>query len=264
VRVTENVIGSEAVNVNLQTWGGIECVRVQPGKFLMGSKEDKLSEADDEKPQHTVELSQEFWIGHSPVTNAQYAGFIQASGSRGKSRRDVSGKEDHPVVGVSWNDAQEFCEWMNQTHDKELPQGWQFRLPTEAEWEKAARGEYGNEWPWGSEWDPQRCNTSDSSPRPGHTTPVGKYPLGASPYGAFDMAGNVWEWCADWYDSKEYARRAGGQVIDPKGPDSGEMRVMRGGSWSDDRHGARCACRSGSEQTFFFNNLGFRLVVSPR
>jgi formylglycine-generating enzyme len=243
----------------------------------MGSKEDNSLASDDEKPQHTVDIGHNFWIGKYPVTNTQFAEFVKArsylttaetnksdftwQNPRGKqSNWEV--KENHPVVCVSWDDANAYCQWINKVDTEELGTNLAFRLPTEAEWEKAARGEYGNEWPWGND-NPVKtlCNIEGWE---GDTTPVGKYsPRGDSPYGAADMSGNVWEWCADWYDPQEYVRRAGAVVTDPRGPESGTARVVRGGSWSLNRTSARCAFRGGAEPDDFFSFIGFRLVLSP-
>jgi formylglycine-generating enzyme required for sulfatase activity len=232
----------------------------------MGSKEDNSLALGDEKPQHTVDLSHEYWIGKYPVTNAQFVEFVKASGYRATAKSGEKGipegKENHPVVQVSWKDAQAFCGWLTTKLSSEISEGFVVRLPTEAEWEKAARGEYGNEWPWGNDKpDKTLCNVERWE---GDTTPVGKYsPHGASPYGAQDMAGNVWEWCLDWYDENEYARRADSAVTDPRGPESGTRRVVRGGSWRDDRDVARCAYRNRFDPGGFFNLIGFRLVLSP-
>ena len=178
-----------------------------------------------------------------------------------------------PVVGVSWFEAEAYCNWLSQKT------GRHYSLPTEAQWEKAARasplplaGEGSGVgadglgvrlWPWGDTWDAQECNNYEGEDKIGQTTPVGIYPDGASPYGALDMAGNVWEWCQDWYDADEYARRAESPVIDPQGPEIGRARVVRGGSWHLDRLSARCAYRLRRGPEYFYSNLGFRLVRSP-
>ena len=209
-------------------------VHVPVGEFLMGSKDDPDA-ADDEHPQHTVYVS-EFWIDKTEATNAQYRNCVEAGACRAPTTCDLGdptysdlSKTDHPVVCVSWQDAKAYCEWAGK------------RLPTEAEWEKAARGTDGRKYPWGDAFDCQRGNFDDETEIdsyvvPGgkgcdgyvRTAPVGSFASGASPYGVLDMAGNVWEWCQDWYDEDYYASSP---QHDPEGPSSGSRRVVRGGSW---------------------------------
>ena len=137
------------------------------------------------------------------------------------------------------------------------------KLPTEAEWEKAARGAYGNEWPWGNEFDSIKCNSYEG--RKGDTTPVGLYSLvgGDSPYGCADMVGNVWEWCNDWFSESEYISRVHALEVNPKGPQSGKYRVLRGGSFDYLYNGARGASRSSSHSDSCNSSLGFRVCASP-
>jgi formylglycine-generating enzyme required for sulfatase activity len=189
---------------------GAEMVLVPAGEFLMGS-----TEYEDEKPPHRVHLDA-YHVDRYEVTNALYRRFMDATGRQAPSYWNDSkwNGASQPVVGVSWHDAEAYCRWAGK------------RLPTEAEWEKAARGTDGRKYPWGDQWDSSKANSFES--KLGKTVAVGSYPGGASPYGAHDMAGNVWEWVADWYD-KDYYRRS--PERNPQGPDSGHHRVLRGGSW---------------------------------
>jgi formylglycine-generating enzyme required for sulfatase activity len=256
-------------------------VRVPAGSFTMGSSDEDGMAYGDEKPQHTVELS-EYWIGRYPVTVAQFAAFVKASGHKTTAEEqgegyvwppgeyvkganwqhphgpdsDVKGKDDHPVTQVSWSDAAAFCQWVSQVTGHEM------RLPSEAEWEKAARGTDGRLYPWGNEKpDEVRCNFNQNVK---DTTAVGKYsPQGDSPYGCAEMAGNVWEWCHDWFDEWEYARRAEGPAKDPPGPASGSSRVLRGGAWLSFGRYLRCACRYRNEPINRDCSFGFRLACFP-
>jgi formylglycine-generating enzyme required for sulfatase activity len=160
---------------------------------------------------------------------------------------------------VAWDDAVAFCRWLTRATSRT------FRLPTEAEWEKAARGTDGRVYPWGNGWDPARlnCQTSPAA-APGATSPVGRYsPLGDSPYGAADMSGNVWEWCADWFDAQTYARRAARPVRDPQGPATGPGYVARGGAFNTSAKQVRCAHRNWYYPDDRRADLGFRFVVMP-
>ncbi len=236
----------------------MELVRVPAGEFLMGSDPAKDKHADDdEQPQHTVYLS-EYYIGKYPVTNAQYAAFVKATRHKSAAWKGIPrGKEDHPVVDVSWRDAVAFCQWVSEKS------GYDVKLPTEAQWEKAARGAGGRIYPWDNKWDAARANTKEGGP--GDTTPVGKYsPAGDSPYGAADMSGNVWEWCADWWKEDEYKKRADKQVRDPQGPQQGSRHVFRGGSYYYDYIHARCAFRYRFIVPGRWNvGFGFRVACAP-
>lgn len=237
---------------NHRALGELEFVRVPAGKFLMGSKTNNMLASQDERPQHTVEIPYDYWAGKYPVTNEQFAKFV-ASATYKFKQGDWQERADHPVVDVSWYDAAAYCEWLNETLRGEL-KDLTLRLPTEAEWEKAARGDAkrGIEWPWGNEFDQNKCNTVEGRER--DTTPVGSYsPQGDSPYGAADMAGNVWEWC--------YSNR---KAYPYKVDDERKSCMLRGGSFSDDRTHARAAYRNGFHGPAARHyNLGFRVVVAP-
>ncbi|MEW5719798.1 MAG: SUMF1/EgtB/PvdO family nonheme iron enzyme [Chloroflexota bacterium] len=205
-------------------------VFVPAGEFSMGS-----NDYDDEKPPHTVYLDA-FWMDKYEVTNALYkkcvdAGKCTAPSLKTSYTRDSyygnAQYDNYPVIFVSWDDADKFCAWAGK------------RLPTEAEWEKVARGTDGRVYPWGSTFDKNLLNSFEGGK--GDTTAVGSYPGGASPYGALDMAGNAWEWVADWYSSNIYSSSPRNN---PTGPSSGQYRVLRGGSWFSDAACARAASRS--------------------
>lgn len=253
---------------------GAVMVYVPAGEFLMGSTDAEINALltqcshckreyfVDELPQHTVYLDA-FWIDRTEVTNAQYRKCVEAGTCRAPTACDWgdptygdASKADHPVVCVSWDDARTYCEWAGA------------RLPTEAEWEKAARGSDGRLYPWGNTFDGSALNFcdrncefvwKDTNAEDGYarTAPVGSYPSGASPYGALDMAGNVWEWVNDWYDENYYSRSPD---RNPTGPDSGENRALHGGSWGDYWYHARAAHRHGHgvDPTFRSSYVGFR------
>jgi len=165
------------------------------------------------------------------------------------------------VTQVSWDDAIAFCKWLNDVGASALPPGWRFRLPTEAEWEKAARGSDGRLWPWGdTEPGDTYCNFNLNVK---DTTPVGQYsPKGDSPYGCVDMAGNVWEWCLDEWDEKAYSKRKG-EIKDPCDMKYQTARVLRGGSFFHNRRNVRCAYRDRDNPYYRRGNNGIRLSVSP-
>lgn len=169
---------------------------------------------------------------------------------------------NQPVVGVTWYEAQAYALWLNEMlRAAGRLAGRRVRLPREAEWESAARGADGRRYPWGDAFDPRFCNSQEGRVR--LPSPVGAYPQGISPCGAHDMAGNVWEWCSDWYAADEYARRKDTPVINPPGPAAGRFKVLRGGAWSCDGVLARCAYRSGARPGDFDARFGFRLLLSP-
>ncbi len=222
---------------------------VPEGNFSMGSADSDGMAYPDEKPQHTVFLDA-FWIDQTEVTNAEYAACVKAKAC--KQPRRVSSNvhdlyygnatfADYPVIDVTWNDAVAYCQWAGR------------RLPTEAEWEKAARGTDGRIYPWGN--NPPDGNLLNFNNLIHDVTKTGSYPSGASPYGALDMAGNVWEWVADWYGIDYYAHSP---ERNPAGPADGTLRVLRGGSWTYDPAGVRAAYRFQKDPTFFSYEIGFR------
>jgi formylglycine-generating enzyme required for sulfatase activity len=270
---------------------GAEMVLVPAGPFWMGSTEAEVAAAlkfcgtsttgacgggdlaQRGLPRRRVTLDA-FHIDRYEVTNALFARFVTATTHRTNAEiagsswfwalrdkgwgvepisnatwRSVDSKsapppDDHPVVHVSWFDATAYCRWAGK------------RLPTEAEWEKAARGEEGREFPWGEQWAKNRANIANTV---GGTTAVGQYPMGASPYGVLDMTGNVWEWVNDWYDVEYYKT---GVAKNPPGPATGSLRVTRGGGWFAPPIMSRASARWRGNPGLANNNLGFRCARS--
>jgi formylglycine-generating enzyme required for sulfatase activity len=260
-------------------------VHVPAGEFLMGSSQAQIEDAvamcmaagsteaeceqgvQDEMPRHPVFLDA-YWIDQTEVTNAQYRHCVDAGACEppavcdpGHPAFDDLSKADHPVVCVDWSDAQDYCEWAGA------------RLPTEAEWEKAARGTVGLVYPWGESFECSRANLDDETQHddnlvPGGsdcdgyvmTAPVGSFLTGGSPYGALDMVGNVWEWVADWYGRDYYERSP---QPNPQGPVAGEVRSLRGGSWVVSRpNWARSAHRSWLGPEERDRDVGFRCCMA--
>jgi formylglycine-generating enzyme required for sulfatase activity len=240
-----------------------EMILIPAGEFLMGSDPRKDKDArDNEQPQHTLYLP-DYYMARTAVTNAQYAAFVYATGHEQpilwEGGKPPTGKEDHPVVFVSWHDAVAYCDWLAEVTGKP------YRLPSEAEWEKGARGTDGYIYPWGNQWDEERCNSGEDDEW--HTTPVGAYPEGASPYGLQDMAGNVWEWTRSLWGEDDY-RASFKYPYDPEDGredlEAGGFHVLRGGSFYFDRTAVRCAFRGGPDDSFSDGeDFGFRVVVSP-
>jgi toxoflavin biosynthesis protein ToxD len=219
----------------------------------------------EESPQHTLTLPA-FAIAHVPATNALYAAYVAATGARVPItwRGPLPPKDlrDHPVADVSWEEASAFCAWLTaalqdegrRTEGDSLASSSVFRLPSEAEWEHAARGADGRVFPWGDGWGDGRANTRDGGP--GGTTAVDGYPAGASPFGCLDMAGNVWEWTASLDAPYPYTPADGRE--DPQAPG---RRILRGGCYANPRGFARCACRFRLLPTVRNSFLGFRLAI---
>lgn len=233
---------------------GAEMLLVPSGQFTMGSEvPESLS---NEQPVTPVKLSC-FYMARFPVTNAQYEQFAAAHRSKRASWAD----DNHPVIYVSWLEADAFCKWLSAID------GRRYRLPTEAEWEYASRGEDGRQYPWG-----ERLNAGnlanfadvrtnfvwrDPAVDDGYaeTSPVGSYALGASPFGIEDMAGNVFEWCMDWYDVYK-----GKEVINPCNSKFGQKRVYRGGSWRSRAASLRSCCRNSNLPGYLSSDVSFRVV----
>jgi serine/threonine-protein kinase len=248
-------IHEDEMTVNLAPGVDLVFVRIPTGTFLMGSTEKDRKADPDEKPQHKVRLD-EYWMGKTPVTNEQYLEFVKASNYDApgnlKKGKIPKGKGDHPVVNINWLDARAFCQWASRVTDLAI------RLPTEAEWEKAARGTDGRKFPWGDEKpDASRCNFDKYA---GGTTPVGHYsPTGDSSYGCADMAGNVSEWTSSL--KADYPYRADDGREEMKAIEGAE-RVLRGGEFDFNDKGIRCAFRDWDPQSTRDRRYGFRASVS--
>jgi len=265
---------------------------VPPGPFVMG-EDDGL---DSEKPQHRVDLAYPYFIGRFPVSVAQWCEYAELSGGPVDDDRSLQGRPNDPAIHVSWHDALRFCEFLTEAWRGLMPQGFGVTLPSEAEWEKAARGGErvptntvwvtpsqlteqlqamagfaqtrnpfpARDYPWGNAFDADKANVESTV---GETSAVGCYPIGDSPYGCEEMSGNVGEWTRSLWGKDIFAP----QFTYPYDPndakreaiDAGDevLRVARGGSWSGHRVGARCACRLWIRPGFRLDLLGFRVVL---
>jgi formylglycine-generating enzyme required for sulfatase activity len=296
---------ADAKGIKSKTVPSLKLVRIAArGKtFTMGSPPGE-KDRDDDEIEHQVTLSADYYLGVMAVTRGQFRQFIQDADYKTEAEADGKGghgydaekrtvlqapryswkdagfyqDDDHPVVNVSWNDAQAFCKWLSEKDGKE------YRLPTEAEWEFACRAGTTTRFYFGNDdsdlgqfanvadkslkakWDSNHKNKEyqkritawldrvtwdDAYP---FTAPVGKFK--PNRFGLYDMQGNVWQWCGDWYGN--YPTEA---VTDPRGPDTGSERVRRGGSWSGDAHVCRSANRFRAEPTFRSNLVGFRVAI---
>jgi formylglycine-generating enzyme required for sulfatase activity len=235
--------------VQISAIDGMPLVYVPAGDFTMGSN---AAGGSNEDPEHLVTLPG-FWIDQTEVTNAMYALCVQAGACAAPSNLSSAARNSYfnnpdyahyPVIFVDWDSAVAYCSWAGR------------RLPSEAMWEKAARGPDARLYPWGNELDPARLNAAFES---GDTTPAGAYPAGASPYGALDMSGNVWEWVADWYGEDYYSLSPAGS---PPGPESGEMRVRRGGSWDSGYAYVHTTGRGYFHPAIRGSGIGFRCALT--
>ncbi len=246
-----------------------EMMCIPAGEFLMGSDPTQDPHAQgEEQPQHRLYLS-DYALAKTPVTNAQYAIFLRATHHappqhwrwlRWGHRWALPFRRQHPAVYITWYDARAYCQWLGEITGKP------YRLPTEAEWEKAARGVAGQIYPWGNMWDASRCNIRDTGKEEG-TMSVCAHPQGISPYGLLDMVGNIWEWTSSLWgidlDPPTYTY--------PYDPQDGRenlianhyiRRVLRGVSFYNDRQKARCAARYRYSPRNRFDSVGFRVALS--
>jgi formylglycine-generating enzyme required for sulfatase activity len=219
----------------------IELITIPGGSIMLGEEIDA----------HEVHVPT-FQIGRFPVTAVQYQIFTEQT-SHSPPPHWPNGQlhsllTHHPVTNVSWFDALAFCRWLTDLEGKV------YRLPTEAEWEKAAQGEAGCIYPWGNTFHRENCHTWEAGA--GYTQPVDALPQGASPYGVMDMAGNVWEWCSTIFEDYPYSAVDGRENLN----DHEAWRVLRGGSWYDTEWGVRAARRLGSPAAYASQNTGFRIA----
>jgi formylglycine-generating enzyme required for sulfatase activity len=248
----KDVIMKDSLAKNREKW---DMVLIPAGEFIMGTMETRI----DARPEHKVSLDA-YYIDKYEVTIAQYYEFLkhiektkdhskchpeEPRGTDHKPRMwedDYYNNPEYPVVRITWHDAYAYAAWVGK------------RLPTEAEWEKAARGPNGNKWPWGNEWDPSKCKLG------GEMVPVGSVEVGKSFYGCYDMAASVAEWCADWYEIEYYQHSP---TINPKGPEDGKQKVLRGGSRFGRGFLLRSTTRKYQEIQIFNIAVGFRCARTP-
>jgi formylglycine-generating enzyme required for sulfatase activity len=249
-------------------------VEIPAGPFRMGSNHACDADArDGEIPQHEITLPR-YFIGRYPVTVAQFGAFVEASGHRPGNEISLRGMANHPVVRVSWHEAMRYCEWlMEQLRVWEgtpeplgsllRHEGWRVTLPSEAEWEKAARGSDGRLYPWGDKPDPNRANYADTGIDT--SSAVGCFPGGTSPYSVQELSGNVWEWTRSLWGEYPYPSAANERTRreDLQAPND-QPRVWRGGAFNYDHRYVRCAYRDSHNPLSRFRSVGFRVVVLPR
>ena len=226
---------------------GMQFVYVPPGEFPMGS--GAAEGRANERPQRWVALGG-FYMSETEATIGQYRQYLAAVPDARRLpdwyEKDHAKSNEHPVAWVSWGEAKAFCDWLTEKD------GAVYRLPTEAEWEKAARGYSHRAYPWGADYDGTQAGTKTNN-----YSPVGRFPADVSPFGVMDMAGNVWEWCADWYAPGYYTAAP---ARDPAGPDVGTQRSLRGCGWNFDPDTFRCSYRSGLAPAQRSLHIGFRIV----
>jgi len=257
---TESGYPLEAGSRETREQDGMTQLYVPPATFLMGAEESDPEAGEGEKPAHPVTLDG-YWIDETEVSNMQYVLCVEA-GKCAPSKfvdNQLYNGENYPVVGIDWLDAQDYCTWAGG------------RLPTEAEWEYAAKGNEGFIYPWGNEYNGNFLNACDLNCSESWadlevddgfsmSAPVGSFPDGASWVGALDMAGNVWEWIQDWCGEYDH-----GSLENPPGPDDGRCKIIRGGAWASPPAGLRTTYRiintSEISPDIRHPNIGFRCVI---
>ncbi len=252
---------AEGLEKEVKGKDGAPMVLIPEGSFPMGVPHGDRDGGRDEYPRHDVFVN-DFYIDKFELTNGRYLEFVKATKHRipqnpkNATRNLWEGDTiteslaDRPVVNVDWADAQAYCQWAGK------------RLPTEAEWEKAAKGTADRRFPWGNV-EPTNKHLNFNQQWIGEKTlmPVGSYELGKSPFGVYDMAGNVWEWVNDWYDAKYYERSP---AKNPVGPESGTKRVLRGSGWQNETPTVRIFTRVDSDPTIRNESTGFRCAMDVR
>jgi len=219
---------------------GSTLIEIPSGEFTMGADDGESVE----KPVRQVTLTK-YYISQYEVTVGQFKRFCEARGRPMPAQPSWSQGDNYPVVSVSWEEGLAYCDWAG------------LRLPTEAEWERAARGTEGHRYPWGNEWDASKCNSKAKGDGFDQATPVGNFPQGVSPCGASDMAGNVSEGCRDWFFENYYKVS---MPFNPKGPLMGKERVVRGGGWDSLAKACRATNRDKIRPEAKSENLGFRVA----
>jgi sulfatase modifying factor 1 len=259
--VVPAVTVAEGLEKEVKGKDGAPMVLIPEGSFPMGVPHGDRDGGRDEYPRHDVFVNN-FYIDKFELTNSRYLEFVKATNHRipqnpkNATRNLWEGDTiteslaDRPVINVDWADAQAYCQWAGK------------RLPTEAEWEKAAKGTADRRFPWGNV-EPTNKHLNFNQQWIGEKTlmPVGSYELGKSPFGVYDMAGNVWEWVNDWYDAKYYEKSP---AKNPMGPESGTKRVLRGSGWQNETPTVRIFTRVDSDPTIRNESTGFRCAMDAR
>ena len=241
----------------------LKMVWIEPGEFVMGSPSGETEAFRREEPQTKVQLTQGFWLGKTPVTQEQWEAVMQTNVLQQRNKTDMEwglrGEgPDYPMYYVSWREAMEFCRKLTERERAEgqLPEGYVYTLPSEAQWEYAARAGTTTHWSFGNREDSLGDYAWYYANSRGQAQPVAS--KRANPWGLYDIHGNVEEWTRS-----RFSEYPGGSVVDYEGPDSGAERVSRGGSWDFGAPSMRSAIRHGSTPDLRFYNLGFRLALTP-